>query len=60
MSTLNQTDKRANLINDLSANLSPVRANLNIGIVILLWFFSSWVYVISLSLYLGPLRQGVL
>ncbi|NOR80680.1 MAG: DUF1109 family protein [Methyloprofundus sp.] len=51
---------RMDLIKGLSANVPPVRPRNGISLPIILWFFSSWIYVIALSLYLGPLRGGAL
>lgn len=56
MSTLSRSD----LISSLSAGVSPVKPGINIILEVMLWFISSWVYVISLSLYLGPLRPGAI
>ncbi|NOR80283.1 MAG: DUF1109 family protein, partial [Methyloprofundus sp.] len=51
---------RIDLIKDLSTNVPPVCPRNGISLPIILWFFISWVYVIALSLYLGPLRDGAL
>lgn len=51
---------RIDLIQTLSADLSPVSQRSNILISGLLWFVISWIYVVALSLYLGPLRTGAL
>ena len=51
---------RIDLIKDLSGNVSPVRPRNSLLVPIILWFLCSWVYVIALSLYLGPLREGAL
>ena len=56
MMSLSRTD----LISSLSINVSPVKPSPNILFVVMLWFIISWVYVISLSLYLGPLRVGAI
>lgn len=52
--------KRVNLIENLSMNVLPVSSRNNILLPAVLWFLTSWVYVIALSLYLGPLRGGAL
>lgn len=51
---------RIDLIKDLSINVSPVHPRNSLLLPIILWFFISWGYVIALSLYLGPLREGAL
>jgi len=51
---------RIDLINNLSSNLLPVSQRSNIFVPGFLWFIISWIYVIVLSLYLGPLRVGAL
>ena len=51
---------RIDLIQNLSSNLSPVRRQSSIFYPGLLWFIISWVYVVTLSLFLGPLRVGAL
>jgi hypothetical protein len=52
--------KRIDLIKALSNDLQPVRPRSNVGLPALLWFFVSWIYIIALSIYLGPLRTGAL
>jgi hypothetical protein len=54
------TPKRIDLINTLSKDLQPVSSRNSIFLPALLWFIVSWIYVIALSLYLGPLRTGAL
>jgi len=51
---------RIDLINNLSSNLLPVSQRSNILVPGFLWFSISWLYVVALSLYLGPLRVGAL
>jgi len=51
---------RIDLIQTLSADLPPVSQRSNILIPGLLWFVISWIYVVVLSLFLGPLRIGAL
>lgn len=51
---------RIDLIQMLSADLPPVSQRSNILIPGLLWFVISWIYVVVLSLFLGPLRIGAL
>ncbi len=52
--------KRTDLINTLSKDLQPVSPRNGIVFPALLWFIMSWIYVVALSLYLGPLRTGAL
>lgn len=49
---------RVDLIRELSTKVPPVRLLGGILIPAILWFLFSWVYVVGLSLYLGPLREG--
>ena len=51
---------RIDLIKDLSSNAPSVHTRTGLFLPGLLWFFCSWVYVVALSLYLGPLRDGAL
>lgn len=51
---------RIDLIQTLSADLVPIQQRSKIFIPGLLWFVISWIYVVTLSLLLGPLRTGVL
>ena len=51
---------RTELIKHLSTNISPIRPRNSILLAAILWFFTSWIYVIALSIYLGPLRSGAL
>lgn len=51
---------RNDLIQSLSTNLSPVSRRGDIFMIGLLWFLFSWIYVISLSLFFGPVRAGAL
>ena len=51
---------RIDLIKELSTNVPPVRPKNGVLLPALLWFFISWIYVIVLGLYLGPLRNGAL
>jgi len=51
---------RNDLIQALSADLLPIQQGSKILIPGLLWFVISWMYVVSLSLLLGPLRTGAL
>ena len=51
---------RTELIKHLSTNVPQVRPRNSILLAAILWFFTSWIYVIALSLYLGPLRSGAL
>lgn len=52
--------KREDLINALSKNLQPISTRNGIVVPALLWFIVSWIYVVALSLYLGPLRTGAI
>lgn len=47
---------RTDLIKQLSKRVAPVKPRSSILLPAILWFICSWLYVISLSLYLGPLR----
>ena len=51
---------RIDLIQKLSTDLSPVSQRSNMLTPGLLWFVISWIYVVALSLFLGPLRTGAL
>jgi len=51
---------RNDLIQTLSSDLLPIQQGSKIFIPGLFWFVISWVYVVSLSLLLGPLRTGAL
>lgn len=51
---------RIELIQALSMDLPPVSQRSNILVPGLLWFVISWIYVVTLSLFLGPLRTGAL
>lgn len=51
---------RIDLIKELSKDVVPIYPRNGIFLPALLWFFSSWIYVIALSLYLGPLRQNAI
>lgn len=51
---------RIDLIQKLSKDLPPVSQRSNILIPGLFWFVISWIYVVTLSLFLGPLRTGAL
>lgn len=51
---------RIDLIQSLSADLAPSNRRNGIILPALLWFVLSWLYVIGLSLYLGPLREGAI
>lgn len=54
------TPKRIDLINALSKDLQPITPRNSVVLPALLWFVVSWIYVVTLSLYLGPLRPGAL
>ncbi len=54
------TKDRGQLIQELASELEPVVTRSNILIPAISWFVCSWVYVIVLSIYLGPLREGAL
>ncbi len=56
---MNET-KRLQLINGLSADLTPVKPSGGIILPALIWFVLSWGYVVAMGLYLGPLREGAL
>jgi hypothetical protein len=51
---------RTDLINALSNDLQPIKPKNGIVLPALLWFIMSWIYVVALSLYLGPLRTSAL
>lgn len=51
---------RLDLIKQLSSNVPPVQRRGNVLLPAMLWFSLSWIYVISLSLYLGPLRPNAI
>jgi len=51
---------RIDLIQSLSTNLAPANHRSHIFLPGLLWFIFSWIYVVTLSLFLGPLRDGAL
>lgn len=51
---------RIDLIKDLTTDLPPVRPRNSTFLPASLWFVVSWIYVIAMSLYLGPLREGAL
>lgn len=52
--------KRSDLINNLSADLPAIKPRNSVVLPALLWFVCSWLYIIALSLYLGPVRSGAL
>jgi hypothetical protein len=54
------TSKRSEIIKALSEDLQPISFKNSIVLPALLWFVVSWIYVIALSVYLGPLRTGAL
>ncbi len=54
---MTRTD-RTDLIKQLSNNVPPVKPRSAILLPAILWFVCSWLYVIGLSLYLGPLRPN--
>ena len=49
---------RSQLIQKLTSDLTPVVTRGNILIPAMGWFACSWVYIVVLSIYLGPLREG--
>ncbi|NOQ65436.1 MAG: DUF1109 family protein [Methyloprofundus sp.] len=49
---------RVDLIKDLSSHVAVVRPRTRLLLPSMLWFIGSWIYVVALSLYLGPLREG--
>ena len=51
---------RQDLIKQLSTNVPPVTVRNSIFLPALVWFICSWFYVITISLYLGPIRPGAL
>ena len=51
---------RIDLIKDLSSDVPVVRPRTNLLLISILWFICSWIYVVGLSLYLGPLREGAI
>lgn len=51
---------RLDLIKELSSNVPPVHRRGSVLLPAILWFSLSWIYVISLSLYLGPLRPNAI
>lgn len=51
---------RVDLIKDLSTGLHPVTPRSRVILPVMLWFIVSWIYVVVMGLYLGPLRNGAL
>ncbi|WP_428355020.1 NrsF family protein [Methyloprofundus sp.] len=51
---------RLDLIKELSTNVPSVRPRGSVLLPAILWFSLNWIYVISLSIYLGPLRPNAI
>ena len=48
------------LIQSLTADLKPMRPRTAIWTPALIWLIFSWLYVIAITLHIGPLREGAL
>ncbi len=51
---------RDELIARLSDNLQPALPGMSITLKSIIWWLLSWVYVVTMTLVMGPLRPGVL